>query len=252
MCFSCARRFPYVHSWCKSDITWTTPLIRGATTGVGQTESRCTTTFCGLSQEATQRIFGLDTYMAKYGAQGASHPNLRAPETTEELQHWSLDVPFGSQTLAILCCPEDRRCSLPGCTEQRLVCTRCELPLCRECKPFIDSKAPSMPPFALGNDMMVFYAPRELYTMNVTVLEMICASVCITSMICFTLEMKCRSQQSRGSSVHPYDWSVHMARHRMGGPRQCHFVSSALGSFATHVAERRRDHTLTYITVGRC
>merc|ERR1712197_85386 len=35
-------------------------------------------------------------------------------------------------------------------------------------------------------------------------------------MICFTLEMKYRSQQTEGSSVHPYDRSVHMARHRMG------------------------------------
>ena len=73
-----------------------------------------------------------------------------------------------------------------------------------------------MPPFCLGNDMMVFFAPRELYTLGVTVMEMLCASVCITSMICFTLEMKYRTQQAHGTSAHPYDWSVHMARHRMG------------------------------------
>ena len=66
-----------------------------------------------------------------------------------------------------------------------------------------------MPPAALTNDMMIFYAPRELYTMNVTVLELICASVCLTSMICFTLEAKYRKEN-------PFDSEVHMARHRMG------------------------------------
>ena len=47
-------------------------------------------------------------------------------------------------------------------------------------------------------------------------MEMFCASVCIASMICFALEMKYRTQQAHGTSAHPYDWSVHMARHRMG------------------------------------
>ena len=66
-----------------------------------------------------------------------------------------------------------------------------------------------MPPAALANDMMIFYAPSELYTHDVTVMEMICASVCLTSMICFTLEAKYRKEN-------PFDSEVHMARHRMG------------------------------------
>jgi hypothetical protein len=66
-----------------------------------------------------------------------------------------------------------------------------------------------MPPAALTNDMMIFYAPVELYTLNVTVVEMVCASVCITSMICSTLEMKHRREN-------PFDSTVHMANHRMG------------------------------------
>ena len=66
-----------------------------------------------------------------------------------------------------------------------------------------------MPPMCLANDMMIFYAPRELYTLNVTVMEMICASVCVTSMICFTLELKYRREN-------PFDSKVRMARHRMG------------------------------------
>ena len=40
-------------------------------------------------------------------------------------------------------------------------------------------------------------------------MEMICASVCFTSMICFTLEWKHRGEN-------PFDETVHMARHRVG------------------------------------
>ena len=88
--------------------------------------------------------------------------------------------------------------------------------MCIECELVLAKTDPSMPPWYLGNDMMIFYAPRELYVLNVTVLEMICASSCITAMVCFTLEMKYRTQQGNAGSVHPYDWSVHMARHRIG------------------------------------
>ena len=54
---------------------------------------------------------------------------------------------------------------------------------------------------------MVFYAPREVYTDQMTVMEMICCSVCITSMICFSLEVK----YGNLFSTH-----VHMHRHRVG------------------------------------
>ena len=66
-----------------------------------------------------------------------------------------------------------------------------------------------MPPKALANYLMIFYAPRELYTMDVTVLEMTCASPCLTSRICFSLEKKYRGQRA-------FDEQVHMNQHRMG------------------------------------
>ena len=65
-----------------------------------------------------------------------------------------------------------------------------------------------MPPAALANDMMIFYAPKELYTKKVTVMEMICASVCLTSMICFRLEKKYRGERA-------FDEQVHMQNNRM-------------------------------------
>ena len=66
-----------------------------------------------------------------------------------------------------------------------------------------------MPPAALTNDMRVFYFPRELHADKVTTMELVCASVCITTMVCFTLEAKYRKEN-------PFDQEVHMARHRMG------------------------------------
>ena len=51
---------------------------------------------------------------------------------------------------------------------------------------YAEGDALAMPTAALANDMMIYYAPRELYEDKVTMLEMVGASVCITSMICFT------------------------------------------------------------------
>ena len=47
---------------------------------------------------------------------------------------------------------------------------------------------PSMPPAALANDMMIYDAPTELHTENVKLMDVLCANVCLTSMICFALE----------------------------------------------------------------
>ena len=67
----------------------------------------------------------------------------------------------------------------------------------------------TMPPAALVNDLMIFYAPRELYAKSVTMMEMICASTCLTSMVFFSFEAKHRN-------VRASDTEVHMSRHRMG------------------------------------
>ena len=79
-----------------------------------------------------------------------------------------------------------------------------------------------MPPASLCNDMMMCYAPRELYINKVTILEMICASVCMTSMICFYREKKYRAARPYDATVHNepsgrsrkrYVFFIPMARH---------------------------------------
>ena len=92
------------------------------------------------------------------------------------------------------------------------MCEECEVPLCKHCfKAVAGERAPRMPERALSNDMMTFYAPKVLYEKKVTIMEMICASVCLTTMIAFTLERKHRKTQPR-----MFDQEVHMQRHTVG------------------------------------
>ena len=67
-----------------------------------------------------------------------------------------------------------------------------------------------MPRSALTNDLMIFYAPALLYEKMVTAMELICASVCLTTMISFTLEKKYRGEERL------FDQAVHMQRHTIG------------------------------------
>ena len=47
-------------------------------------------------------------------------------------------------------------------------------------------------------------------------MELICASVCLTSMLCYTLEAKYRNQNPATGGENPFDAQAHMARHRLG------------------------------------
>ena len=81
-------------------------------------------------------------------------------------------------------------------------CDECTAQVCTECWECVGGLSSSLPPPALTNDMVIHYAPTILYSKSVTVMEMICASVCITSMICFTLEKKYRNILSFDEEVH--------------------------------------------------
>ena len=48
---------------------------------------------------------------------------------------------------------------------------------------------------------MVYYAPAELPLHKVTITELICASTCFTSMLCFTLEKKYRAHRTSDMSA---------------------------------------------------
>ena len=226
ICFCCARRFPYLghrkEQHKKQDIDWTQPLVQK------EGEER----FCGLSVEEVHAIFSLETYLERYGKCDEEAPDLRS----EVYDDWCLTLPFSDKEIKILCCPEDRECEVDGCLKGKTCCSQCWLPLCRECKAALDRKR-EMPAAALMNDMMIFYAPTLLYTQSVTVMEMICASPCLTSMICFTLEARYRNEN-------PFDSQVHMAKHRMGARGNVTSFPLPWQELLKALKDRPRHHSL--------
>ena len=108
------------------------------------------------------------------------------------------------EEVKVLCCPEDVMCCRLDRHDHSSTecCDECMALVCKECGRDLDGEVPSLPPAALANDMMIYYAPTILYAKKVTMMEMICASVCVTSMICFTLEKKYRNIRSFDEAVH--------------------------------------------------
>merc|ERR1711884_125245 len=88
------------------------------------------------------------------------------------------------------------------------------------------------PARALSNDMMIFYAPKSIYEDKMTVLEMICSSVCITSMICFSMDAK---------YGHLLDTSVHMQDTRVAARGN---ATSFLMPWQSILAELRKLETV--------
>ncbi len=56
--------------------------------------------------------------------------------------------------------------------------------------------------------MVNFYASEILYSENVAVMEMICTSVCLTSMTCFTMEATYRKENLFDEKVQMNDHSM--------------------------------------------
>ena len=65
---------------------------------------------------------------------------------------------------------------------------------------------PTRPVASLANDMWVGFASELIYEEKVTYLELVCASPCVLSLVCFVLE-----GQRGGGVVHE---EAHMQRHR--------------------------------------
>ena len=88
---------------------------------------------------------------------------------------------------------------------------KCEAPFCTECQSALQDKG-TLPQSSLANEMWTGYAPERLLKDQVTVMEAICASPCITTLTCMTMEAKYRMEKQDG----PLDAVAHMARHRFG------------------------------------
>eukprot|EP00435_Cladocopium_sp_Y103_P031622 s1345_g8.t1 len=123
----------------------------------------------------------------------AQETQFAQQEMKHELQDWMCEVRNGAASVKLLCCPEDKVCA--KCCNDQTLCPQCWVPLCRSCQQDLVWHK-RQPAAALTNDMMVYYGPKDTCRNEVTVMEMLCASPCLTTMICFSLEQKLRGDRA--------------------------------------------------------
>lgn len=103
-------------------------------------------------------------------------------------------------------CQQDLRCQQCLRQQKPTLCLKCEVPFCAECHTTLKEKG-TLPQSSLANEMWTGYAPERLLREKVTA---ICASPCITTLTCMTMEAKYRTVDR------PLDAVAHMARHTFG------------------------------------
>ena len=119
-------------------------------------------TLCGQSLALVDSVLGFGAFKEKYVDTATA---FAQQEMKEELESWSCEVQCLGEGVTLVCCPEDKACQ-------------------------------KQPAAALSNDMMVYYGPRDVYSTEITVMEMLCASPCLTTMICFSLEQRLRGDRA--------------------------------------------------------
>ncbi|CAJ1461451.1 unnamed protein product, partial [Effrenium voratum] len=140
--------------------------------------------FIGKPAAAAARALSLERFLEKYDQLDVPGKKL---SDSESFGSWKLRLP-GPGGAELLRCPEDHLCG--GCLDH-LACVQ-------------------LPPLSLANDMWTGYAPERIYAEEATAMELICASPCVTTLICMSMEARFRSEACA------LDETAHMARHRFG------------------------------------
>ena len=172
ICFVCARRFPFVDGFPNQQIAW----LRAYEPRTGL--------FFDHVPEILEALLGMSTYHARYVA---TLPADTQPGLQVELAQWTCNIAYASYNMSVLACPEDKRCS-QRCPSNRL-CTHCEIPMCTSCHTRIYRQR-MKPLEALSNDLFLGHPPKELYGQECTILELLCASPCMTALTCFSIEWR--------------------------------------------------------------
>ena len=192
ICFACARRYPFMPNCRNSLITWVPAYNAQKHVVLGQTPERL------------EQSLGWTTFQERYIAS--------LPETTQkvlraQMDPWKCQLLCPGYALTLVGCPEDKRCErVRPCGSNRM-CADCEVPLCTTCFRNL-YREQHKPPEALSNNMLLGHPPRELYANECTVLELLCASPCMTALTCYrpNLWMETRSIQRwawRGTETIP-------------------------------------------------
>ncbi|CAE7251314.1 pfh1 [Symbiodinium natans] len=152
------------------------------------------------------KILSLQKYLDTYDTLAG---DIKLSSLTD-FHNWQVNIPGHG---AVLCCPEDHQCTAhPEHPSLHTLCEKCEVPLCKDCAQHL--RKGQLPPLSLCNDMWTGFAPERLYKENVTVMEMICASPCVTTLICFSMEAR-YGEEERGTTA-ALDAKAHAALHRLG------------------------------------
>ena len=193
----------------QGDIAWHRPLRPKPSSKPLSGPSTAGVTFLGRPTQETADLLGLEAFLQKYDG-------LEGGAKLTEFEDFA-SIPGPERPIPLLCCPEDHRCRAhPEHVTSGVLCEDCEVPLCNQCHD--ELRQGRLPPRSLANDMFTGYAPERLYSEQVTVMEMICASPCITALICMSMEAKYHSNATLpdGPREGPLDAQAHMARHRFG------------------------------------
>jgi len=172
ICFVCARRFPFVDGFPNQQISW----LRAYEPRTGL--------FFDHVPEMLEALLGMSTYHARYVT---TLPADAQPGLQSELAQWTCTIACAPYNMSVLACPEDKRC-IQRCPSNRL-CTHCEIPMCTSCRTRI-YRQKMKPLEALSNDLFLGHPPRELYAQECTMLELLCASPCMTALTCFSIEWR--------------------------------------------------------------
>ena len=105
---------------------------------------------------------------------------------------------------------KDRWCSEQHAADDMMLCEDCWLPICSDCAAHLTNA--ELPPLSYANDMWTGYGLERIYRQNVTAIELLCASPCLTSMVLMSMESKYKQE----ANVAIFDEQAHMARHRYG------------------------------------
>ena len=202
ICFMCACTFPWVRGRRGNEISWEQPFR------AMEKDSSTVSHFGTWTMSEVKMRFSVAAYLRDYrGEPGNSALDLQSDAWEgKDFDDWFVTIPTAGGEVRVLCCPEDQVCKR-RCEERGTACPECSVPLCTECKEEVErprqwrtAAVPPVPRRSLANDLMAFYAPDRMYTEDMTVMEMICCSPCITSMICFSLEVKFHSAEETGKS----------------------------------------------------
>ena len=243
ICFVCARRFPFVDGFPNQQISW----LRAYEPRTGL--------FFDHVPEMLEALLGMSTYHARYVT---TLPADMQPDLQSELAQWTCTIACAPYNMSMLACPEDKKC-IRRCPSNRL-CTHCEIPMCTSCRTRIYRQR-MKPLEALSNDLFLGHPPSELYAQECTVLELLCASPCMTALTCFSIEWRYLQDRSLAqdalmnrhrlcakgnATTFPLPWEDLLAEfERLGTP-----ATNACVNMLPHVGKELSDKVAVIIKIG--